>query len=41
MTFETTARLFIIPGAAHISCVEQPAIVPTQNHAILAEVKIG
>jgi 3-oxoadipate enol-lactonase len=35
------ARLFLIPGAAHISCVEQPAVMATQIMQFLREVQIG
>jgi 3-oxoadipate enol-lactonase len=35
------ARLFLIPGAAHISCVEQPSIMAAQIMQFLREVTIG
>ena len=35
------ARLALISGAAHISCVEQPAVMATQIRQFLREVKIG
>ncbi len=35
------AHLFLIPGAAHISCVEQPAVMAAEIIQFLREVKIG
>jgi 3-oxoadipate enol-lactonase len=35
------ARLSLIPGAAHISCVEQPDVMATQIMTFLREVNIG
>jgi 3-oxoadipate enol-lactonase len=35
------ARLSIIPHAAHISCVEQPALMAEQIRNFLREVQIG
>jgi 3-oxoadipate enol-lactonase len=35
------ARMFLIAGAGHISCVEQPAVMATQIMQFLREVKIG
>ena len=35
------ARLFLIPGAGHISCVEQPALMAAQIMQFLREVQIG
>jgi 3-oxoadipate enol-lactonase len=35
------ARLFLVPGAGHISCVEQPEVMATQIRQFLREVING